>query len=145
MFWYPDDGTGGDRPYEKAAHHSKIIREDILRSSFRLNEAKSDFGPRRQAEVLGMVIDTKQNQITASCTRIEAFLSIVVPILASPGHVLVRTLARLTGMLTSMGNILGPITRPQTRSLHALISARAEKSWDAYSPLYTTPFHHYLE
>ena len=65
MFWYLDDGTGGDQPYEKAARHSRIIRDDILRSGFRLNEAKSDFSPRRQAKVLGVVIDAKQNLMTA--------------------------------------------------------------------------------
>ena len=140
MFWYLDDGTGGDQPYEKAARHSRIIRDDILRSGFRLNEAKSDFSPRCQAEVLGVVIDTKHNLMTASRTRVEAFLSIVETILASPGCVPVRTLARLTGMLASMGNVLGPITRLQTRALHALISATAEVSWDAYTPLSTTAF-----
>ena len=143
MFWYLDDGTGGDKPCKKAACHSKIIREDILRSGFRPNEAKSDFSPRRQAEVLGVVIDTKQNRMTASLARVEAFLSIVVPILASPGHVPVHTLARSTGMLASMSNVLGPITHPKTKSLHALISATAEESWDAYSPLSTTAFRHF--
>ena len=38
----------------------------------------------------------------------------------------------------------GPL-RAQTRSLHALISATAEKSWDVYSLLSTTAFRHYLE
>ena len=92
-----------------------------------------------------MVIDTKQNLMTVSRTRVEAFLSIVVSILASPGQIPVHTLARLAGMLTSMGNVLGPITRLRTRSLHALISATAEESWDAYTPLSTTAFRDYLE
>ena len=140
MFWYQDDVTSGDQSYEKAAGHSKIIRDDILCSGFRLNEAKSDFSSRRQVEVLGVVIDTKQNLMTASRTRVEAFLSILESILASPGHVPVRTLARLTGMLASMGNVLGPIMRLQTRSLHALITATVEEPWDAYTPLSTTAF-----
>ena len=72
IFMYLDDGTGGAH-INQASSHFRAVRRDLAMSGLLVNEEKSNFVPQQQAQVLGLIVDTSSNCITASTEMVGNF------------------------------------------------------------------------
>ena len=50
--------------------HFRAVTRDLAMSGLLVNEEKSNFVPRQRAQVLGLIVDTSSNCITAAMERV---------------------------------------------------------------------------
>ena len=134
IFMFLDDGTGDASPLVAARQMVDIVRVDLTCAGWLVNESKSDFHPKQRIETLGHIVDSTENWIRASPTRVDRLLAILERLHGSSERIPVSYLARLAGSIVSMWMALGSISRLQTRSLHALIPDVSAESWSLGTP-----------
>ena len=137
IFMYLDDGTAGAGSETQAHSWAAVVRADLSSAGFVINEEKSNFHPRQRAVVLGYVVDSVDNLVLVSPERVARFKSLLLSVLGLSVETSVpaRTLAKITGSLSSMWLAFGCIVRLQTRALHACVSQHVHESWNVSVPL----------
>ena len=98
-----------------------MIRQDLSRAGFVINEEKSDFEPRQKVTWLGFSLDLNQGNISVSEQRICKLQESLRR--ASPSMT-VRQLASIVGQIVSMSLGLGSVARLMTWSLYTIINCR---------------------
>ena len=61
---YIDDGICVGATKQATSHTAKMIRQDLTRAGFVINEEKSDFEPRQRVTWLGFSLDLNQGNIS---------------------------------------------------------------------------------
>ena len=61
---YIDDGICVGATKQATSHAAKMIRQDLTRAGFVINEEKSDFEPRQRVTWLGFSLDLNQGNIS---------------------------------------------------------------------------------
>ena len=123
ILMFLDDGTGAASSLVAARQMVDIVRADLTCAGWLVNET------------LGHMVDSTENWIHFSPTRVDRLLAILERLNGSSEQIPVRYLARLAESLVSMWMALGSISRLQTRSLHALVADVSAESWDAYASI----------
>lgn len=133
IFMFLDDGTGAGTSFESASHAAGIIRSELAKAGWLVNESKSDFTPRQKVEALGHMIDSISNRITVTEARVKYLKELLLRVPHLQAMVPAWHLAKILGSIVSMWLALGNITCLQTRSLQSLIASTAQVSWNAHA------------
>ena len=128
IFTYLDDGAGADSSFSEVQEISDLVRQDVRRSGFVANDAKSVWTPVQSGELLGFILDLRSGTFQVPPKRVQS-VSLLLQSVVSKGFLAsARQLPRFTGLLASMGLALGPVVRLWTRGLYGDILNAA--SWD---------------
>ena len=128
IFTFLDDGAGAECSLDLARDMSTIVQRDIAQSGFVAHTEKCQWEPTQSGELLGFIMDLRSGNFYVPPRRVEALRTIVHRVRSQKFYASARCLARLTGMLVSMGLALGPVVRLWTRALYREIMQAA--SWD---------------
>ena len=110
IFTFLDDGAGAESSFDLAGDMSNILQRDIVQSGFVAHTEKSQWEPTQSGELLG--------NFYVPPRRVEALRTLVHRMRSQKFYASARCLARLTGMLVSMGLALGPVVQLWTRALY---------------------------
>ena len=102
------------------------MRKDLIDSGFVENTKKSQWDPIQEGEHLGFIVDLKDGSLSVSPSRAEKFKSLLGSV--SHNSMTARSVARIIGMIISMGLALGPVARMRTRMLYMDINKAS--FWD---------------
>ena len=125
-FIFIDDGICGAQDFNRTEKIAKIVIDDLRNGGWIVNLEKSHLTPSRTGKWLGTIIDTRDATFTVPAEKIEKLIKLIKTIL-SQTFCSAKQLSRVEGQLGAMHLSLGPIVRPFSRSLYALIEGR--KTW----------------
>lgn len=128
-----DDGVGAGPSLQVAKLNSSLVRSDLSRCGFEINQEKSNWEPSRAFSWIGYNIDTHTGLIFASDARIEKLSSDLNDICASlefSACVHVKNIASIVGQIISMSASCGNVTQIMTRYLHLITNSRS--SWNSF-------------
>ncbi len=130
---YIDDGIiVVNTSYQRAKMIGATVRMDLEFAGWFEAPEKCNFEPRKIAEWLGIIINLLKFQLIIPERRINSCLS-SIDFLLSREPCTVRDVAKVTGKVISMAQVLGPIAQLQTRALYDCILDRY--SWDSFASL----------
>ena len=116
IFTFLDDGAGAESSLDLARDMSTIVQQDIAQSGFVAHTEKCQLEPTQSGELLGFIMDLRSGNFFVPPRRVEALRTLVPRVRTQNFYASARCLARLTGMLVSMGLALGPVVRLWTRA-----------------------------
>lgn len=120
IFTYLDDGVGGGANYDSTKSISNTVKRDVEQSGFLWHPEKSVWEPSQHGEVLGFLVDLERGIFQVPEHRIQKLQRLLGLILKS-SQATAREMARVTGMVVSMGLALGPVARLWTRAMYRTI------------------------
>ena len=125
MAIFLDDGLGGGVITIKAKINSLIVRADLTRYGFLINEEKSFWEPVQVITWLGTVFDTCQGFISVTERRISKLKSSVI-VIRKVDHktVKVRDLASVVGQVILLTPCVENVARITTRYLYANVNQK---------------------
>ena len=118
IFTFQDDGAGAESSLNLARDMSTIVQRDIVQSGFVAHTEKSQWESTQSGELLGFIMDLRSGNFYVPPRRVEALRTLVHRMRSQKFYASARCLARLTGMLVSMGLALGPVVQLWTRALY---------------------------
>ena len=118
MLMYMDDGIGAAASKNATRELATEVKNDLHQSGLLVNSEKSDFQPRQFGEFLGYTLDLESGKFRVPRHKIDDLQSLLIGTLSASDFVTARSLARITGVIISMGLALGPVSRSFTRSLY---------------------------
>ena len=98
-----------------------MVKEDLFKSGFVVNELKSFWEPRQNGEHLGFIVDLSEGIFSVTPKRVQKF-KILLKALMETDFPTARFVAKIVGTIISMGLGLGPVTRMWTRKLYCDIA-----------------------
>ncbi len=132
---YIDDGIILEKSHALALSNGACVRRDLQYAGWFDASEKYYWIPRQLADWLGITIDLLRYVLSIPSHRVKACLEAISVILNSPTQQTARSVAKVTGKLISMAQVVGPIAQLQTRALYQCILNRA--SWDSFVSLNT--------
>ena len=120
---YIDDGINGHKTYREALEAGIVVLNDLKKSGFVVNIAKSDFQPKQIGEWLGFVIDTRSMTFTVPERKIKKLEQTISNLLIQKFSS-AKQVSRIAGKLSSMHMAIGPLVRLFTRHMYRTIEAR---------------------
>ena len=127
-----DDGLGASETYELALHQSKIVFNDLVNSGFVPNQEKSQWQPIQDTIFLGIGVNTCEGILYIPEKKLLNISSQITKALVNR-KLTARMLAGIIGKITSVGLVVGNVTRLMTKHMHMAVIAR--NTWDSYFAL----------
>lgn len=127
-----DDGIGAGSSLEAAKSDSFLIRFDLSRCGFEINQEKCKWEPVNKFSWIGHDIDTHKGYIFACSARVEKLCSDLDAFCAKlelSAFIHVREIASIVGQIISMASSCGNVSQIMTRYLHHIINSRS--SWNS--------------
>ena len=118
LLMYMDDGIGAAASETAASQLATEVKNDLDRSGLMVNAEKSDFQPRQCGEFLGYTLNLRIGQFQVPKHKTDGLQSLLLDALTVSKFITARSLAKITGVIISMGLALGPVARLFTRSLY---------------------------
>ncbi|MES9880156.1 MAG: reverse transcriptase domain-containing protein [Sedimenticola sp.] len=123
-----DDGACTNDSYDQCALDSDMVRSDLHKAGFVINEEKSIWRPVQVIEWLGLVWNCIDGSLYIPEKRLVKITLLTNDILTSLFGVSARKLAKLCGLIISLSPSVGHITRLMTRQMYRVIDERS--CWD---------------
>ena len=73
IFTYLDDGAGADSSFSEVQEISDLVWQDVRRSGFVANDAKSVWTPVQSGELLGFILDLRSGTFQVPPKRVQLF------------------------------------------------------------------------
>ena len=103
-----------EKSFESSKKCSEIIRSDIFKSGFIVNEEKSVWEPTQVMTWLGLIWDGANGTITITGSRVKKLQVSIDKLLEKP-QTSARNLARVVGQIISTGPVTGILSRIMSR------------------------------
>ena len=127
---YLDDGAGCNDSFEHCLRESQIVRSDLIRAGFVINEGKSHFQPVQIRCWLGLIWNCELGVLQIPPERFIKLENLITDIYDSLFGVTARKLARLAGIIISLSPAIGNISRLMTRQIYRAINQCS--NWDKH-------------
>ena len=127
IFGFVDDIFGGSHSFRDTKRVSDMVKEDLFKSEFVVNELKSFWEPRQKGEHLGFIVDLSEGIFSVTPKRVQKFKNLLKALMETDLPT-ARFVAKIVGTIISMGLGLGPVTRMWTRKLYCDIAKAV--SWN---------------
>ena len=125
---YLDDGFDIEKNLETCTTNSGIIRSDLLKTGFIVNDDKCTWQPTQSLTWLGLDWNGQTGTISITPKRIGKVMNVLQNLITQP-RTSTRKLTSVVGMIISMGPVIGNLTRIMTR--HCQMSVACSSSWDS--------------
>ena len=126
IFGYVDDVFGGGHSFTETKQISQRVRKYLFDSGFVENTKKSQWDPGQEGEHLSFIVNLKDGSFSVTPSRVEKFKSLLGSV--SYNSMTTRSVARIIGMIVSIGLVLGPVVRMRKRMLYMDINKAS--FWD---------------
>ena len=136
-FIYIDDGLVIAKSIWEAQNLRDVIRSDLLKSGFVVNEEKSMWIPQTIVTWLGFIADSHTLRLYVPECKIDRLVELAESLLEHNSRCTVRRLASFCGMVIATLPAVGPLARLMSRS-SALVCAQMAPRWDAVVMLNTS-------
>ena len=114
---FVDNIFGGSHSYRDTKRVSDMVKEDLFRSGFVVNELKSFWEPRQKGEHLGFIVDLNEGIFSVTPKRVHKSKNLLKAV-TEMDFPTARFVAKVVGTIIFMGLGLGPVTRMRTRKLY---------------------------
>lgn len=129
---YIDDGIFGTLSKILTTKACLRVRADLENAGFTLNEIKSKLYPQQIGEWLGFGIDLENFILFVPQQKLAKVMNLLSLTRSKP-TTSAREIARVAGLIISMGPAVGPLSRLFTRRMYKFV--QESDSWDRRIPL----------